>query len=317
MRARSGEGSDQVRSGDVHPSSCRCSAPTQGECSSCSVCRSALPAGSSTNKRRLLDVRRSAPSRSCPPCRCRSRSRVGSSRDGVSIRSPGFWCSDRRSCGSTGACLPACFRCFWWRTSGLRPPWSRAFARTCGAHPDPPPAVHRSTWADHRCQLRSPGEDVAHQQPCVRPFPSSNGWICMKRWFSPPADLRSVSNSSARLPSVGSPHSQRGDCAPVTVAAFNPLLPFSCSVVPGPFRAASACRARSSSLTTPCAGVSPPTTEFRRESGVDGSLIRRPAHLVRPTAGHGPTRACRRCDKTRAHRRHCQPAFGARHGSNP
>ena len=170
---------------------------------------------------------------------------------------------------------------------------------------------------DHRCQLRSPGEDVAHQQPCVRPFPSSNGWICMKRWFSPPADLRSVSNSSARLPSVGRPHSQRGDCAPVTVAAFNPLLPFSCSVVPGPFRAASACRARSSSLTTPCAGVSPPTTEFRRESGVDGSLIRRPAHLVRRTAGHGPTRACRRCDKTRAHRRHCQSAFGARHGSNP
>ena len=153
--------------------------------------------------------------------------------------------------------------------------------------------------------------------PAVRPFPSSNGWICMKRWFSPQADLRSVSNSSARLPSVGSPPSQRGDCAPVTVTAFNPLLPFSCSVVPGSFRATSACRACSSSLTTPCAGVSSPTTEFQRESRVDGSLIQRPAHLVRRTAGLGPTRECRRCDKTRAHRPHCRPAFGARHGSNP
>ena len=52
-------------------------------------------------------------------------------------------------------------------TSGLRPPWSRAFARTCGAHPDRPPAVRRRTWASpHRCRLRSPGEDVAHQRLC-------------------------------------------------------------------------------------------------------------------------------------------------------
>ena len=159
--------------------------------------------------------------------------------------------------------------------------------------------------------------DVAHQQPCRASVPVFERVDCMKRWFSPPADLRSVSNSSARLPSVGRPPSLRGACAPVTVAAFYPLLPFSCSVVPRSFRAASACRARSFSLTTPHAGVSPPTTEFRRESGVDGSLIRRPAHLVRRTAGLGPTRACRRCDKTRAHRPHCRPAFGARHGSNP
>ena len=65
-----------------------------------------------------------------------------------------------------------------------------------------------------------------------RSSPSSNGWICTKRWFSPPADLQSVSNSLARLPSVDSPPSLRGACAPVTVAAFHPLLPVTCSVVP-------------------------------------------------------------------------------------
>ena len=57
-------------------------------------------------------------------------------------------------------------------TSGLRPPWSRAFARTCGAHPDRPPAVRRRTWASpHRCRLRSPGEDVAHQRLCRASVP--------------------------------------------------------------------------------------------------------------------------------------------------
>ena len=261
-----------------------------------SVCRIAGVGRFSTNQRRVRRVRRSAPSRSCPPCRCRSRSRVPfvprwrvHPFSGVPVLGSPFMWKYR--------CLPSSMFSML-LVAYLRPSIALVSSICTNVRSAPPIRLLQCVEVpgllqcrDHRCRLRSPGEHVAHQQPCRASVPVFER-VDLHETVVQPAGRSSIGLQfiGSRLPSVGSPPSLRGACAPVTVAALYPLLPFSCSVVPGSFRATSACRARSSSLTTPSAGVSPPTTEFRRESGVDGSLIGRPTHLVRRTAGHGPTR---------------------------
>ena len=148
---------------------------TQGECSSRSVCRSALPAGSSTNSVACpmsVGLRRPVPARRVDVDHALASVRPAMARPSV-LRGSGA-----RIAVHVEVPVPA-FQHVFDASGGVPEAFDRLGLEHLHERAERTPigllqcieVPGLLQCRDHRCRLRSPGEDVAHQRPCRASVP--------------------------------------------------------------------------------------------------------------------------------------------------